>query len=180
MRIEREQAIAIVVDYQEKLLPVMNEREQLIHNSCILLEGLKALDVPMLVTQQYTKGLGSTTDDICEALGEFEPVEKVTFSAMGTQEFVDAMKVAGRKNVIMTGTETHICVQQTTLELLEAGYNVYLVQDCVGSRKDNDKNIACQRMAAAGAVVTTYEAVLYELLKGAKAEGFKTVSAIVK
>lgn len=173
-------SILVVIDCQTKLMPAIKDTEELEKTVVKLAKGIKALDVPVVVTQQYTKGLGPTTDDICEALGEFEPIEKVTFSAMGTEEFVEAMKAAGRKNVIMTGTETHICVQQTTLELLEAGYNVYLVQDCVGSRKDNDKNIACQRMAAAGAVVTTYEAVLYELLKGAKAEGFKAVSAIVK
>jgi nicotinamidase-related amidase len=173
-------SILVVIDCQTKLMPAIKDTDELEKTVVKLAKGIKALDVPVVVTQQYTKGLGPTTDDICEALGEFEPIEKVTFSAMGTEEFVEAMKAAGRKNVIMTGTETHICVQQTTLELLEAGYNVYLVQDCVGSRKDNDKNIACQRMAAAGAVVTTYEAVLYELLKGAKAEGFKAVSAIVK
>lgn len=173
-------SILVVIDCQTKLMPAIKDTEELEKTVVKLAKGIKALDVPVVVTQQYTKGLGPTTDDICEALGEFEPIEKVTFSAMGTAEFVEAMKAAGRKIVIMTGTETHICVQQTTLELLEAGYNVYLVQDCVGSRKENDKNIACQRMAAAGAVVTTYEAVLYELLKGAKAEGFKAVSAIVK
>ena len=173
-------SVLVVIDCQTKLMPAIKDTEVLEQTVVKLSKGIKAMDVPVVVTQQYTKGLGPTTDDICEALGEFEPIEKVTFSAMGTQEFVDAMKALGRNNVIMTGTETHICVQQTTLELLDAGYNVYLVQDCVGSRSENDKNIACQRMAAAGAVVTTYEAVLYELLKGAKAEAFKAVSAIVK
>ena len=173
-------SVLVVIGCQTKLMPAIKDTEVLEQTVVKLSKGIKAMDVPVVVTQQYTKGLGPTTDDICEALGEFEPIEKVTFSAMGTQEFVDAMKALGRNNVIMTGTETHICVQQTTLELLDAGYNVYLVQDCVGSRSENDKNIACQRMAAAGAVVTTYEAVLYELLKGAKAEAFKAVSAIVK
>ena len=128
-------SILVVIDCQTKLMPAIKDTEELEKTVVKLAKGIRALDVPVVVTQQYTKGLGPTTDDICEALGGFEPIEKVTFSAMGTQEFVDVMKAAGRKNVIMTGTETHICVQQTTLELLEAGYNVYLVQDCVGSRK---------------------------------------------
>ena len=173
-------SVLVVVDCQTKLMPAINNTEELEKTVVKLAKGIRVLGVPVVVTQQYTKGLGPTTDDICEALGGFEPVEKTTFSAMGCPEFAEAMAAAGRKNVIMTGTETHICVEQTALDLLDAGYNVYLVQDCVGSRKDNDKNIACQRMAAAGAVVTTYEAVLYELLKGAKAEGFKAISAIVK
>jgi len=173
-------SVLVVIDCQTKLMPAIKDTDVLEDTVIKLAKGIKVLDVPVIVTQQYTKGLGPTTDAICEALGEFEPVEKTTFSAMGCPEFVEAMKASGRKNVIMTGTETHICVEQTTLELLDAGYNVYLVQDCVGSRKENDKNIACRRMAAAGAVVTTYEAVLYELLKGAKVEGFKAISAIVK
>ena len=173
-------SILVVIDCQTKLMPAINNTDVLEETVAKLAKGIRVLGVPAVVTQQYTKGLGPTTDLICEALGDFGPVEKTTFSAMGCPEFAEAMKAAGRKNVIMTGTETHICVQQTTLELLDAGYNVYLVQDCVGSRKDNDKDTACQRMAAAGAVVTTYEAVLYELLKGAKAEGFKEISAIVK
>lgn len=176
----REDSILVVIDCQTKLMPAINNTEELEATVIKLAKGINVLDVPVVVTQQYTKGLGPTMDSISEALGEFEPIEKITFSAMGCPEFVEAMKASGRKNVILTGTETHICVEQTALELLDAGYNVYLVQDCVGSRKDNDKNYACQRMAAAGAVVTTYEAVLYELLRGAKAEGFKAISAIVK
>lgn len=176
----RDDSILVVIDCQTKLMPAIKDTEQLEATVIKLAKGINVLGVPVVVTQQYTKGLGPTMDSITEALGEFEPIEKTTFSAMGCPEFVEAMKASERKNVILIGTETHICVEQTALELMEAGYNVYLVQDCVGSRKDNDKMIACNRMQAAGAVVTTYEAVLYELLKGAKEDGFKAISAIVK
>ena len=176
----REDTVLVIIDCQTKLMPAIKDTEELEATVVKLAKGAKTLDLPVIVTQQYTKGLGPTVDSLNEVLGEYEPVEKTTFSAMGAPEFVEAIKAAGRKNILMTGVETHICVQQTTLELLEAGYNVYLIQDCVGSRKDSDKTAACQRMAAAGAVVTTYEAALYEILKGAKEEGFKAISAIVK
>ena len=173
-------SVLVVIDCQTKLMPAIKDTDVLEQTVVKLARGIKVMDVPVVVTQQYTKGLGPTTDDICEALGEFEPIEKTTFSAMGAPEFVERIKAAGKKNILMTGVETHICVQQTTLELLKAGYNVYLIDDCVGSRTKNDKKVACQRMAAAGAVVTTYEAALYEILKGAKEDGFKAISAIVK
>lgn len=173
-------SILVVIDCQTKLMPAINNTDELEATVIKLAKGINVLNVPVLVTQQYTKGLGPTMDSISEALGEFEPIEKITFSAMGCPEFVEALKDSAKKNVILIGTETHICVEQTALELMDAGYNVYLIQDCVGSRKENDKNIACRRMAAAGAVVTTYEAVLYELLKGAREDGFKAISSIVK
>ena len=178
--IVRENAAFVAIDFQERLMPVMSDTARLEEKTIKLIKGLNALGIPGLVTQQYTKGIGETIPSIAEALGEFEYIEKNSFSCMANDEFVSRLEALGKKDIIVCGIEAHICVQQTVLQLLEAGYNVYLVQDCVGSRKENDKNIACQRMAAAGAVVTTYEAVLYELLKGAKAEGFKAVSAIVK
>ena len=176
----REDTALVIIDCQTKLMPAIAHTEELEATVVKMTEGAKVLGLPVIVTQQYTKGLGPTVDSINEVLGAYEPIEKTTFSAMGAPEFVEAVKAAGKKNILMTGVETHICVEQTTLDLLEAGYNVYLIQDCVGSRKDNDKNVACQRMAAAGAVVTTYEAALYEILRGAKEEGFKAISAIVK
>lgn len=178
--INRDDTLLVVIDCQTKLMPAIAHTEELEATVVKLTKGAKVLGVPVLVTQQYTKGLGPTVDSLLEVLGDFEPVEKTTFSAMGTPDFVERVKAAGKKNILMAGVESHICVQQTTLDLLEAGYNVHLIQDCVGSRRDNDKNVGCQRMAAAGAVVTTYEAALYELLKGAKEEGFKDISAIVK
>jgi len=176
----RENTALIIIDCQTKLMPAIAHTAELEETVVKLAKGAKTLGLPVIVTQQYTKGLGPTVDSLNEVLGDYEPVEKTTFSAYGTPEFVEKVKEVGKTNILMAGVESHICVQQTTLDLLEAGYNVYLIQDCVGSRKDNDKNVACQRMADAGAVVTTYEAALYEVLRGAKEEGFKAISAIVK
>lgn len=178
--LDRDNTLLVIIDCQTKLMPAINNTEELESTVVKLTKGAQVLNLPVIVTQQYTKGLGPTVDSINEVLGAYEPIEKTTFSAMGAPKFAEAVEAAGKKNILMTGVETHICVEQTTLDLLEAGYNVYLIQDCVGSRKDNDKDIACSRMAAAGAVITTYEAALYEILRGAKEDGFKEISAIVK
>lgn len=178
--IQRDDAVLVAVDFQTKLMPAMADPQTLEETVVRLAKGAKALKIPVIVTQQYTKGLGPTTAPIAEALGDFEPVEKLTFSAMGEPAFLRALEASGRKSVILIGIEAHICVQQTALELMEKGYSVYVIQDCIASRKESDYLCSQKRMAAAGAVITTYEAVLYELLRGAKAEGFKAVSAIVK
>ena len=176
MRIEREQAIAIVVDYQEKLLPVMQEREKLLHNSCILLEGLKALDVPMVITQQYTKGLGMTTEAIFEAAGTTEYIDKIAFTAFDAVKW----KLRGKKFVIVCGIESHICVLQTVIDLKAAGYVPVLVADCVSSRKESDKQVALERARQEGAIVTTYESLLFELLKVAGTDISKTIQKLIR
>ena len=107
-------------------------------------------------------------------------MEKTSFSAMRTQEFKDRLAATGRKNVVICGVEAHICVLQTALQLMDEGYNVYLVVDCIDSRNENDKMWGISRLGDAGAVITTYESVLYEILQDSRAEGFKAISAIVK
>lgn len=178
--INREDAVLVAIDFQEKLMPAMSDPERLSETVVKLAKGICALEIPVLVTQQYTKGLGPTVAPVAEALGDFEPIDKTSFSAMGEPAFVQALTDAGRKTVILMGIEAHICVQQTAIELIERGYDVYVIQDCIASRKESDNLCSQKRMAAAGAVITTYESVLYELLRGAKADGFKAVSAIVK
>jgi len=178
--IVRENAAYVAIDFQEKLMPVMSGTQKLEEKTIKLIKGLEALGIPGIVTQQYTKGIGETVPAIAEALGDFEHVEKNTFSCMATEEFVSRLEALGKKDIIVLGIEAHICVQQTVLQLLEAGYNVYLAADCVSSRSEDDKLWAITRMGEAGAAITTYEAILYEILRGSKAEGFKAVSAIVK
>lgn len=179
-RIEKEDAVLVVIDLQEKLMPAIEDTSQLEATIVKLISGTKVLGIPTLVTQQYTKGLGETVNSIAGALGEYQPIDKFTFSSLQTEAFAEALKATGKKTVIICGVEAHICVQQTSLELLEAGYDVFVVADCVGSRQGSNCQIALNRMAQAGAVITTYESVLYELLRSAKAEGFKQISNIVK
>lgn len=178
--IRRDDAVFVAVDFQTKLMPAMEDADTLEKTVLKLAQGIRVLGIPVLVTQQYTKGLGPTIDSLTQVLGDFEPVEKITFSAMAEERFVQALEQTQKKSVILAGIEAHICVEQTALELIEEGYSVYVIQDCIASRKESDNLCSQQRMAAAGAVITTYEAILYELLRGAKADGFKAVSAIVK
>ena len=124
--IVRENAAYVAIDFQEKLMPVMSGTEKLEEKTIKLVKGLNALGIPGIVTQQYTKGIGETIPSIAEALGEFEHVEKNSFSCMANEEFVSRLEALGKKDIIVFGIEAHICVQQTVLQLLDAGYNVYL------------------------------------------------------
>lgn len=188
-RLKKDDALLVMIDFQERIMPAMDSREALEDASVRLVKGCRAIGVPVLVTQQYTKGLGATIPALDNALTEgfagvepasYTPVEKTTFSAMGTPEFVDSLKAGGRRTVIIAGIESHVCVQQTVIDLLDAGYTVFVAADCVSSRKPEDRRMAKSRMRAEGAVYTTMESILFELCVGAKEPGFKEISAIVK
>ena len=176
MRIEKDQAIAVVVDYQGKLVPVMHDSETLIRNSSILLEGLKILGVPMVITQQYTKGLGMSVEQIFEAAGTTDYIDKISFTAFDCVED----KIKDKKFVVVCGIESHICVLQTVIDLKSAGYIPVLVEDCVSSRKENDKKVAIERMRQEGAIVTTYESLLFELLKVAGTDTSKQIQKLIR
>lgn len=178
--INREDTIAVFIDFQEKLMPAMFRKEELENKVIRLAQGLAVLGIPNIVTQQYTKGIGPTIESVATAIGEFEPIDKTCFGCMGHVDFINKLELSGKKNVIVCGIEAHICVQQTVEQLIEEGFNVYVPVDCISSRSQNDCLWACERMERMGAVMTTYESVLYELLRDAKAEGFKEISKIVK
>ena len=180
LRIRKEESILVLIDFQERLMPAMKGNEELEKAAVKLVKGCRILGVPVLVTQQYTKGLGPTIPSIHEALGEYEPIEKTAFSAMGEPVFVEKLKESKRKTVILAGIESHVCVLQTALAQMEEGYSVFRVIHCVASRSNTDKKYAQRRIAESGAVGTTYESVLFELLGDAKSEGFKDISALVK
>jgi len=176
MRIELQNTTAIVVDYQERLLPVIAENEKLIQNSEILIRGLRTLGVPLCVTQQYTKGLGMTAPEIQEAVGNKDYLEKISFSSYDAVAEV----IQGKKHVVLCGIETHICVLQTVIDLAAHGYVPVLVTDCVSSRKPEDKKAGIKRAMQEGAIVTTYEAILFELLKEAGTPVSKEIQKLVK
>ena len=180
MTLNREYSLAVFIDFQEKLMPAMHNKEVLQDKVVRLAKGLKVLDIPHIVTQQYTKGIGETIPEVAEAIGEFEPIDKTTFSCMSHVDVINQLEIAARRNIVVCGLEAHICVQQTVEQLLEEGYNVYIPVDCISSRSQNDFLWAAERMEKAGAVMTTYESVLYELLKDSKADGFREISRIVK
>ena len=181
LKVKKEEAVLVAIDFQEKLMPVMKNKQELQEKMVKLVQGCRVLGLPILTTQQYTKGLGETVAPIREAMeDQFLPIEKTSFSAMGEPAFVEALEKTGKRTVLLTGIEAHVCVQQTALDLLEQGYKVFLVVDAISSRDNNDKKYAQRRISEAGAVGTTYEAVLFELVGGAREEGFKQISAIVK
>jgi nicotinamidase-related amidase len=189
-RLRKDDTVLVVIDFQERLMPAIKNNEELEVTAVKLVKGCRILGVPVIVTQQYTKGLGSTvstiaaalTDPIGETIGaaEFNPVEKTSFSAMGEPSFVEALEKLGRKTVIIAGIEAHVCVQQTVIDLLESGYTVFVANDCISSRSNTDKKYSQRRMGDAGAVGTTYESILFELCGGAREPGFKQISALVK
>lgn len=180
MRLTPENTIAICVDYQEKLMPAIHDGDAVLKRAEILVKGLKALGVPVLVTQQYTKGLGATVKPVHSALGEYEPFDKLTFGAYDSENIRAAVDASGRKSVLVFGTETHICVLQTALGLVDAGYHVLLVDDCCGSRRSADKESGLRRAMCEGVGVACTETVLFELTRVAGTDVFKTISKLVK
>ncbi len=182
MRITSENTIAIFIDFQEKLVPAMQDKEQLMKKTCTLAQGLQELTIPYTVSQQYTKGLGHTVPELAEAFGEhFSFTDKATFSCMDNEELSSWVTAQDdKKTVLICGIEAHICVQQTVIDLLAKGYQVFVVADCVSSRSAYDKEIGLKRMQQEGAFLTTCEAVLFELTRGATSPHFKAISKLIK
>ena len=180
MRILAENTVALVVDFQEKLMPVMAEKETLEMRTGILLKGLKTLDIPTIVTQQYTRGIGMTIPSIAEAEGSGEYFDKITFSCFEDANIRNAVEQSGRKLVIVCGIEEHICVLQTCIDLKAAGYQPILVMDCISSRKLSDKEGALLRAQQEGILLTTSEAILFELTRKAGSPVFKEISRLIK
>ena len=181
MRIQRNDTVLIAIDFQERLLPVIFEGDSVAAEAAKLIRGFEALGCPVLITQQYTKGLGESVKEIQEARASFSYIEKDTYSAMGEQAFASALAETGRKTVVICGIEAHVCVLQTALDLLENGFNVFVALDSISSRKAADKDAAVKRMIHAGIVPTTVESALFELLDNdAKSDTFKAISRLVK
>jgi nicotinamidase-related amidase len=180
MRIMQNETAAVVIDIQEKLLPHMHEGEIILENCMKLIGGLQLLSIPIIVTQQYSKGLGNTVPSIINKFTEFSYVEKISFSCYEEPEFAEKVLQSGKPNIIICGIEAHVCVLQTCIDLLAAGLYPIVVEDCVSSRKPNDKRIAIERMRQEGVLVTTMESILFELTRRAGNEIFKNISRIVK
>jgi nicotinamidase-related amidase len=180
MRINRENAVALVIDFQEKLIPAIGDANGIIRNSVMLIKALKILHVPILVTQQNTKGLGSTVPGISEAIDDFRWFEKMTFSCLREPEFKKALEQTEKHHIIILGLEAHICVLQSALDLFYNNYSPMIVEDCIGSSNVNDKRVALWRMRDVGALVTTSESILFELCREAGTDEFKEILKLIK
>ena len=179
MKIEAQDTFAIVIDYQERILAAMHEKEELLRRSEILVAGLHALDVPMILTTQYAKGLGDNVESITRAMGCNQAIDKNTFSVYANEQVRSAIP-RDKRYVILCGIEAHICVLQSMIDLQAAGYQTILVTDCVSSRNPSDCAYALVRAKQEGALITTSEAILYELLGGSAHPAFKTISTLIK
>lgn len=180
MRIKKENTVAVIIDIQERLFPVMWEKESFLQNCQILLKGLEALNVSMLVTQQYSKGLGETLPEIKNAIPDFNFIEKKNFSCCDEVVFVEKLKSTKAKNVIICGIESHVCVLQTAVDLKESGYNPIVIMDCVSSRTKENIEWAKERFRFEGILMTSYESILFEITRFSGASEFKAISKLVK
>jgi nicotinamidase-related amidase len=182
-KIRRESAVLVVIDVQERLLPAIHESDALLKRLDVLARGCHTLGVPIVVTEQYVKGLGPTASPVKAMLDEtygYKPIEKMCFSSFGCGEFATQLEALGRKQVIVAGIEAHVCVYQTALDLLDGGYDVYVVTDAVSSRRTSDREAALARLAAEGAKVVSSEMVLFEMTVTSGTEEFKAISRLVK
>ncbi len=178
MIITPENAMVIVVDIQEKLVPHIHGHEKIIENTNTLLEGLKVFQMPTILNEQYPKGLGKTIPSIKEKVN-CEASEKLTFSCFKTDTTKQSILKSKKNIAIVFGMETHICVLQTCLDLLGNNFAPVLVVDCCGSRKKEDHDTAILRMVQAGVVPTTYESLLFELCKCSDNPLFKSIRKLV-
>ena len=180
MRITKENTVGLVVDIQERLFPHIHEHDTLAKNCAILIGGLQALDLPVVVAQQYTKGLGETIEPVKSLFENFDHIEKRDFSCCDEPAIADKMKELRAKNIIICGIETHVCVLQTAVDLKEAGLNPIVVMDCVSSRSTTNYDLAKERFRYEGIMMTSYESILFELTRSSGAAEFKAISKLVK
>lgn len=178
--LNRKTTALLIVDVQQKINAVMLHREQVVISIVKLIKGCQILQVPIFITEQYPQGLGHTEPAILQALEGALPFQKMTFSCCGAAALIDELKNRGVQQVVVTGIESHVCVQQTALDLLAQGFQVHLPKDAVSSRKALDYETALERMAKSGVVLTTVESVLFELLERAGTPDFKEVSKLIK
>jgi nicotinamidase-related amidase len=173
--LDPKQCALIVIDIQEKLLPPIFRKEQLVRNAQLLIRLAGILKIPTLMSTQYSKGLGNTVPEIASLLPDVQPLEKVVFSCFGSDVFCSTLKrVPGNRNtVVLCGMETHICVAQTALAALREGYLVHVAADAVSSRTELNWQIGVDRMRAAGAVISSTEMIIYEALGSSGTAEFK-------
>jgi len=178
--LSKDGAVLLIIDIQEKLFPHIHKKEEVSKNVRRLIKFVKVVGIPIVLTEQYPKGLGRTIREIKELIPEVKPIEKVEFSCLGSEEFRGALKRLDAKTLILTGIETHICVSQTAIEALDMGYGVHVVSDATSSRREEDRTVGIERMRQGGAVISSTEMLIYEVLRRAGTKEFKEVLRLVK
>ena len=178
--LNRNDSMLVIIDFQQKLLAAFEDPDKLAKACADMVKFAKILDLPILWTEQYPKGLGPTVDEIAGELADIQPVEKLTFSCFGESRFVESLSHYSAKQLIVCGIETHICVEQTVLDAIACGYDVHVVADACGSRKKNDHEAGLRKMELGGAVLTCMEMALYEMLGRSDTKEFREVLQLVK
>jgi nicotinamidase-related amidase len=179
-RLNRASTGLLVVDIQEKLLPQIFEKERLVRESAKLIQGADVLKLPVFVTEQYRKGLGLTTPELVSIIKDFAPIEKETFSACGAEGLIQKLNAVKLRDVLLCGMESHICILNTCLDLLDQGFQVHVISDAISARNPENTRLALDRMRTAGAVISSTEMALFELLGRAATEEFKQILKLVK
>jgi nicotinamidase-related amidase len=176
-KLDRERAALVVIDVQEAFRKALPRFDEVAAATAVLVEGAAEIGVPIVITEQYPRGLGATVPEVADRLPEgVEPVEKVCFSGAEA----DGFDLSGRDQALVCGIETHVCVNQTVLDLLGGGVEAHVAADAVGSRTERNRELGLHKMERAGAILTSVETALFELLRGSDAPEFKRVQALVK
>jgi len=178
--LEQKDCCLVVVDVQGKLAQSMFDKEHLFDNIRILIKAAKILGIPLIWCQQCPQALGPTVPPIAELLTESEPIDKSSFSCCGEDNFNDRLRALGRQQVLLCGIESHVCIYQTTVDLLRKGYTVDIIADAISSRTLENKQLAIQRMAAEGANIGSTEMAIFELLCTAEYPEFRKVAKLIK
>ena len=177
--LKKEDTVLMVIDIQERLVPVMKYKDQVINNTNILITAAKEMDFPVIATEQYPKGLGRTVPELVDLLDEENIFAKNSFTAY-TDEVKEALKSLGKKKIIITGMEAHVCVFQTARDLIDEGYEVFLVKDGVSSRTKENYLNGLDLIKSLGGVITNTETAIFDLLKVSGTPEFKILSKMIK
>lgn len=178
--LRKEFSALLIIDLQEKILPVIRNADNVIENTIKLIKGFKTLQLPIYYTEQYPKGLGPTSSRILSELDGYHAIQKMSFSCFGAENLFNQLRQNKLTQIVVCGVESHVCVQQTVLDLLANEFQVNVAADAVSSRREFDFLIALERMRTLGAEITTTESVLFELLEVCGTPEFKEISKIVK
>ena len=179
--LDKTKAVLIVIDFQEAFRKAVPDFSLVASRISMALRGFQILDVPIIVTEQYSKGLGKTAEEILFTLpAEFEFIDKTAFSSCGAQSFLDNLQAVGASQIVICGLETHICVNQTAHDLLDRGFQVHLLTDAVASRFTADKQAGLAKMQMSGVIASSVEMALFELMRDSTHEQFKEIQNLIK
>jgi nicotinamidase-related amidase len=181
MMLQKEKTVLVVIDMQEAFRQTIGDFALIASRISTAVRGFQILGLPVIVTEQYPKGLGKTAEEILSVLPEdFRAIEKTAFSSCGAKYFLDKLEALGAKQIVLCGIEAHICVNQTAHDLLDKNFEVHLLQDCVGARFEYNKLAALRKMQLAGVVPSSVEMALFELLRDSRDEHFKEIQKLIK